>query len=164
MTNDTKTGDTNTNGEVPTDGPLLGVDYGTKRIGLAICTPEQSMAVPLENYQRLNEKIDAAHFRTVCEEYRIKGLVLGLPVHTDGGESEMSRQVRAYGEKLREWTELPLTLWDERYTSHAAEESLIAMGESSRNWKGSVDMIAASILLQSFLDAPDRTIAPPRAE
>ncbi len=144
----------------PTDGPLLGLDYGTKRIGFAMCTPEQTMAVPLENYDRRNEAIDTKHVQALCEEYRLVGIVVGLPVHTDGTESHMSRQVREYGEKLRDATGRPLVFWDERYTSHAAEESLIAMEQSSRTWKGRVDMLAATILLQSFLDADDRTATP----
>jgi putative holliday junction resolvase len=144
----------------PTDGRLLGVDYGTKRIGLAYSPPEQNMAVPLANYDRFNDDVDGKYMRAVVEEYRIAGIVVGLPVHTDGGESQKSREARAYGAKLAEITGLPVTFWDERYTSQEAEAALIEMDVSRRKRKGRLDKVAAMYMLQAFLDADDRT-APP---
>lgn len=144
----------------PTDGRLLGIDYGTVRIGLAYSPPEQNMAVPLANYDRRIPEVDAAYMRGVVEEYRIKGIVVGLPVHTDGGESQKSKEAREYGAWLNEVTGLPITFWDERYTSQAAESALLEMDMTRKQRKGRKDMLAAMYMLQGFLEAEDRSARP----
>lgn len=144
----------------PTDGRLLGVDYGTVRIGLAYSPPEQNMAVPLANYDRRIESVDAKYMQRVVEEYGIRGIVVGLPVHTDGGESQKSLEARRYGAWLREVTGTPVTFWDERYTSQSAEAALLEMDMTRKQRKGRKDMLAAMYMLQGFLDAEDRTARP----
>jgi putative Holliday junction resolvase len=106
--------------EFPSEGQLLGVDYGTVRVGIAISTREQNIASPLEIYNRRNERLDAVYFKELTDEYRIKGLVVGLPMHINGEEGESARHAREYGAWLVEVTGLPILFWDERFTSSVA--------------------------------------------
>jgi len=138
--------------EFPEQGTLLGVDFGTKRVGLAISTPDQTIASPLEIYTRRNEHLDARYFRELLSNYRIKGLVIGLPIRAmSGDENPKSREARAYGAWLAELSGLPVLFWDERYTSAAAEDYLLHAELTSRQRKKRVDMVAAQILLQAYL-------------
>ncbi len=144
----------------PSDGRLLGLDYGQKRVGIAISTPEQSIASPLDNYQRCTDEIDARMLRKLADEYRVAGIVVGLPVHLNGDEGESARHAREYGAWVQSVTGLPITFWDERFTTAMAEEHLISVDMSRKKRAARRDKLAAMFLLQSFLDAPDRS-APP---
>lgn len=139
--------------EFPQEGALLGVDYGTVRVGLAISTREQNIASPLEIYQRRNERLDGKYFQELVADYRIKGLVVGLPMHVSGEEGQSARQAREYGAWLAELTQLPLVFWDERYTSAAAEDHMLGIDMTRKQRKRRVDMVAAQIFLQAYLDA-----------
>lgn len=138
----------------PAEGRLLGVDYGTRRVGLAVSTHEQNISSPLEIYERRNRQIDARYFRELVEEERIVGLVVGLPMHVGGEEGQKAREAREYGAWLARTTGLPVRFWDERYTSAAADEFLINIDMSRKKRKRRLDMIAAQIILQGFLDRP----------
>ncbi|QDT38931.1 Holliday junction resolvase RuvX [Stratiformator vulcanicus] len=152
--------DAGTATDFPTEGRLLGIDYGTKRVGLAVTDWEQSMAVPLSTIQRSHERTETREYRTAVDDYSIKGLVLGLPVHISGNESGKSQEARRYGNWLADITGLPVTYWDERFTSAIAEEHLLAAGLTSKKRKQRIDKLAAQIMLQSFLDAKDREKEP----
>lgn len=147
--------------DFPRQGRLLGIDFGTKRVGVAVSSPDQTIASPLENYTRRSEVHDATHFRRLAEEYRAVGLVVGLPVHLSGDEGGKAREARAYGTWLSATTGLPVRYWDERYTSLTAESYLFAAEMTKKQRKARLDMLAAQILLQAFLDAPDREQKPP---
>ena len=110
----------------PGEGRLMGVDFGTKRLGIAVSTPDQTMASPLENYDRRNPNLDAKHLKELAQDYRIKGLVVGLPVHMSGDEGGIARNAREFGLWLANETGLPIRFWDERFTSAMAEEILQA--------------------------------------
>ncbi len=138
---------------LPPQGRLLGVDFGTKRVGIALCTPDRTMAGPLEIYERRNERLDARYFRELLEEYRFCGIVVGLPIHVHGGESQKSREAQVYGKWLHEVTGLPVVYWDERYTSAVAEDFLLAADLTRKQRKKRIDKVAAQIILQAFLDA-----------
>jgi len=140
--------------DFPTSGRLLGVDYGTVRIGLAICDVEQQVASPFENYTRSGKEADARKFRQWVTENQIVGLVLGLPLHLDGGESAKSKEVRKFGEWLVELTGLPLTYCDERFSSVWAEEKLLGADLSRKKRKKRLDKVAASLFLAAFLEQP----------
>lgn len=146
--------------EFPREGRLLGLDYGTRRIGIAVSTPEQTISSPLENYQRCSERLDAEHLRQLVTDYRVAGLVVGLPVHMSGEEGGQAREARAFGEWASRETGLPVRYWDERFTSAMAEEHLLGASMSRKKRKARLDMLAAQILLQSFLDAKDRERKP----
>lgn len=142
--------------EFPDEGPLLGIDFGTVRVGLAISTREQNIASPLEIYERRNEKLDAKYFQEIVQEYRIKGLVCGLPLHVNGQEGTSAQLARQYGAWLAELTDLPIVYWDERFTSAVAEDHMLGIDMSRKKRKRRLDMVAAQIFLQAYLDAKQK--------
>lgn len=146
---------------VPTTGVLLGLDYGTKRIGIALSTPEQTLACPLETYTRRNKQLDALHIRQLTADYRVVGLVVGLPVHMSGDEGGKAREARAFGKWLGDETGCPVCYWDERFTSSMAEEHLQAVSLTKKKRDKARDALAAQLILQSFLDSADRGQSPP---
>ena len=144
----------------PTEGRLLGIDYGHVRIGVAVSTPEQNIASPLKNYTRGSDAADADFLRQMADEYRAVGIVIGLPVHMSGEESESSRLAREFGAWVGRVTELPITFWDERFTSAMAEAHLLSANLSKKKRGARRDKLAATFLLQSFLDTDDRDRRP----
>jgi len=144
----------------PEEGRLMGLDFGTKRLGIAVSTPEQSLASPLENYDRRSPALDAKHLCELAKDYRIAGLVVGLPVHMSGDEGGLARSAREFGLWVAEETNLPLRFWDERYTSALAEEILQSASLTKKQRKARKDKLAAHLLLQSFLEAEDRDQKP----
>jgi len=138
--------------QTPLHGRLLGVDYGTRRVGLAISTLDQKIASPLSTYERCQEQQDRRYFRTLMEEYQVRGIVLGLPIHVNGAEGSKAWESRQYGKWLAQLTGLPIDFWDERFTSAVAEDFMLAANLTRQQRKKRVDKIAAQIILQSFLD------------
>lgn len=147
-------------GEIPTEGALFGIDFGTRRIGVAICNPEQTMSMPLENYTLRKPDLDAVWLRQLARGYGVRGLVIGLPVHMSGDEGGKAKQTREFGQWAANATELPVTWWDERYSSSVADLRMDQSGVSKKRRKGKRDQLAAQVILQSFLDAEDRSAAP----
>jgi putative Holliday junction resolvase len=147
-------------------GALLAFDYGTVRIGIAVCDPDRIIASALETYTRQNEAADAAHYARVAKDQRAVALVVGLPLHANGDESDTSRAARAFAARLSALTGLPAIMWDERFSSWSAED---ALREANVKWpkrKGKVDRIAAQMILQTYLDAkcpPHGSDPPPDA-
>lgn len=144
-------------------GRLLGVDYGSVRIGLSISDPERRLASPLAVHERRGREQDALYFRSLVSAEEIKAIVVGLPVHTNGREGQKAIESRAFGAWLAETTELPVTFWDERFTTVEAESALWQAGLTHKKRKARRDRVAAQILLQAYLDAgcPDETSAGP---
>lgn len=134
-------------------GRLLGIDYGSVRVGLAITDPDRILASPLATYQRSMPAADAEYFAAVAREAQAVGLVLGLPIHSDGRESDKSREARRFGEWLGAATGLPVVFWDERFSTVRAEEALLAGRLSPRDRKARRDRVAAQMILQAYLDA-----------
>ena len=150
---------------VPATGALLGLDFGTKRLGVAVCNSDQTVAVPVETWQVRNiPEQNIKHLRELIEDYRAVGFVLGLPVRLDGIEGDQAQVVRRFGKWLSEHTRRPVAFWDERHSSSQAELLLWQQGISPEQGKDRLDKLAAQIILQSFLDAPDRTLAPQPSE
>jgi putative Holliday junction resolvase len=141
---------------------ILGLDFGTRRVGAAVSDPRRLIATPLEVYRRLNPARDADHYRALVEREAIARIVIGLPLHTGGGESELAGLARKWGHWLATVIDLPVLFFDERYTSVDAEETLRSAGLKLRDRKLKRDMLAAQILLQNYLDAGcPLTEAPP---
>lgn len=138
---------------VPVTGVLLGIDYGTKRVGVAVSDRGQRFSSPLHNHDRHGLHVDARFFRKVVEEYSPVGLVVGLPIHLSGDESEKSKEARKFAQWLSTVTGLPHTFQDERFSSFHAEKLLMAAEMSAKKRKERMDKLAAQILLQAFLDA-----------
>jgi putative Holliday junction resolvase len=141
------------NAIMETKGRLLGVDFGTVRVGLAVSDADRLIASPLETYVRRDAKSDAAYFVNVVTAERIVGLVVGLPLHTGGEEGIKAKEARAYGAWLAESTGLPCVLWDERCTTAAAEDALRDAGLTHRKRKDRRDRVAAQLILQGYIDA-----------
>ncbi len=137
---------------VPATGRLLGVDFGTKRLGFAVCNSEQTIASPVENYTRQTPAVDAKCVLRLVSEYRIVGLVVGLPVHLSGNESQKSRESKAFGAWLQEVTKLPIAYSDERYSSAFAEEHLMNMSFTKKKRTARLDMLAAQYILQGYIE------------
>ena len=137
----------------PAQGRLAGIDFGTVRIGVAISDPGRSIASPLEIYQRRSVDKDATYFRELVKLERIVGFVVGLPVHMSGDESEKSQQAREFGSWLKRETGLPVTFFDERYTTAFAREILAQSNLSGKKRKAQLDKLAAQILLKCYLES-----------
>ncbi len=142
---------------------LLGVDYGTVRIGLAVSDPYRKIASSLATYRARGPAEDAAYIRLVVAEEEVAGLVVGLPVHTDGREGRKAQEARRFGGWLAQTTGLPVTYWDERFTTVEAESALWEAGLTHKKRKGRRDRVAATLLLQAYLDAgcPQEPVAGP---
>jgi putative Holliday junction resolvase len=139
----------------------LGLDFGMRRVGAAISDPRRLIATPLEVHERRDAAQDARHYRELVREHDVDRIVIGLPLHTGGREGTSAAAARAFGTWLAGVTGLPITFHDERYTTHEAEDALIAAGLKRRRRRGLRDMLAAQILLQNYLDAGcPETMAP----
>ena len=102
---------------LPTSGRLIGIDFGTVRIGVAISDGDQKIASPLETYTRRNETLDAEYFVRLVQQEHVVGFVVGLPIHMSGDESEKSIEARQFGTWLAEAAGKPVTWIDERFTT-----------------------------------------------
>jgi putative holliday junction resolvase len=142
---------------------LLGVDYGSVRIGLAVSDPERRLASPLAVYERRGREGDAEYFRALTTTEEIGVLVVGLPVHCDGREGQKAEEARAFGAWLAETTGLPVVFWDERFSTVEAESALWQAGLTHKKRKARRDGVAAQIHLQAYIDAgcPDTSVAGP---
>lgn len=134
-------------------GRLLGVDYGSVRIGLAISDAERRIASPLSTYTRHGRERDARFFAELVRQEKIVQLIVGLPVQFSGQEGQKAREAREFGRWLAKVTTLPVLFWDERFTTVEAEGYLLAAGMTNKRRKERRDRVAAQILLQAFLDA-----------
>ena len=132
-------------------GTLLAVDYGRRRIGLAGTDPLGLAAHPLPPLV-VGPGDDAVEpIARLCAERDCERILVGLPLHADGRESDMAAEVRAFGERLRSATDLPVEYVDERWTSIAAREALRDAPKKARRESGRVDSVAALLLLQEWL-------------
>jgi putative Holliday junction resolvase len=141
---------------MPERGRLLGLDFGTRRIGIAVTDDEQRIASPLENYSRSRPEVDALRLKTLAGEYRAVGVVVGLPIHMGGEEGQKAREARRFGAWAAAATALPLAFWDERMTSALAEDYLRSAQLSPKKRKARLDKVAAQIMLQSYLESRTR--------
>ncbi|MBS28585.1 MAG: Holliday junction resolvase RuvX [Alphaproteobacteria bacterium] len=132
---------------------LLGFDLGTKTIGLAVSDSMLSVSSPLETLRRTKFSADAEKLLALIAEKEVGGLVLGLPRNMDGSEGPRAQSTRAFGNNMAGKVDLPISFWDERLTTAEAERVLIEQVDMNRKRRGEViDKIAASIILQNFLD------------
>jgi putative holliday junction resolvase len=138
---------------IPGRGRLLGLDFGTRRVGIAVCDDEQRIASPLEIYTRSRAQADALRLQTLVREYRIVGLIVGLPLHMGGEEGQKAREARRFGAWAASAVDLPLAFWDERLTSATAEDYLVSAQLSRKKRKTRLDKVAAQIMLQSYLES-----------
>ena len=145
----------------PLRGRIAGIDFGTKRIGIAVSNTDRTIASPYENYTRRDPAQDARRFQRLVREEEIVQFVVGLPVHLSGQESEKSLEARRFAAWLGEVTAIPVVLFDERFTT-AEAEALLQMAElTKKRRQARRDMLAAQILLAAYLESGSRgTIDP----
>ena len=132
---------------------ILGIDHGSKRIGAALASDDCSFAVPLEVYHVRGVDLDAEHYRRLVAEYRIDRIVIGLPLYADGSEGSSADRARKFGRWLAKTTDRPVIFQDERYSSVEADSLMRDQGVRASRRKGKLDLLAAQIILQSYLDS-----------
>jgi len=138
---------------LPPRGRLLGVDFGTVRVGLAVSDPDRLIASPLDTRTRAGDAADAAYFAQVVAAERVVGLVVGLPLHARGNEGTKAAEARQFGAWLGSVTGLPVVFWDERFTTALADDAFREAKLSHKKRKDRRDRVAAVLILQGFLDA-----------
>jgi putative Holliday junction resolvase len=139
--------------EVSIVARILAVDYGEKRIGLAVSDELGITASPLMTLVRRSDDETVRQIAQLASKLRVTQIVVGLPRRTDAQEGEMEWKVKAFAEKLRQAVSVPVVLFDERFTTRIAEQVLLEADLSRRKRKQVRDRLAAVILLQSFLEA-----------
>jgi putative Holliday junction resolvase len=132
---------------------ILGLDYGTRRVGAALSDPGRTIAFPAELYTLRGAKHDAEHYRELVVENDVERIVIGLPLHTSGREGQVAAMARTFGDWLAEITGRPVVYYDERYSTVEAEQRLIDAGLTRQKRKALRDQLAAQIMLQDYLDA-----------
>ena len=136
-------------------GRYLAIDYGEKRVGLAISDPLGMIASPAGFItRRAGKRPPVAEIVRRAESLEAKGFVVGLPLDGQGEETDWTREVRALGTELENRTGLPVRYLDERYSTAGALRAVREMGGSTKGRKGDVDSLAAAMLLQRLLDTP----------
>jgi putative Holliday junction resolvase len=137
---------------LPARGALIGLDLGTKTIGVAVSDPDRRLATPVETVARKAFTRDANRILELAAERRAIGFVLGLPINMDGSEGPRAQSTRAFARNFAKLTTLPIALWDERLSTAAVERALIAADASRAKRKAVIDQHAAAYILQGALD------------
>lgn len=131
---------------------LIGIDGGTRTLGLALSDVTRTIASPLTTITRTKFGKDAAHLLALAAEHEVTGLVLGFPINLDGSEGPRAQSTRTFARNLNRLSPLPILLWDERLSTAAAERTLLEADQSRRRRAEVIDKVAAAIILQGALD------------
>jgi putative holliday junction resolvase len=135
-------------------GRLLGVDWGERRIGLALSDETQTLAQPLATLtRRTGKRFPMRQLLTLVDRHGVTGVVVGLPLDQDGAEGEAASAARTLAATIAQHSGKPVALWDERLTTARALSAVRDMGGTTRGRKDDVDALAATVLLQHYLDA-----------
>lgn len=137
---------------VPAGTRLIGLDLGTKTIGLALSDLGRGIASPMETIKRKKFTLDAEKLLDICARQQVGGIVLGLPLNMDGSEGPRVQATRAFARNLTQKTDLPITYWDERLSTAAVTRTLLEADSSRAKRAEAVDKMAAAFILQGFLD------------
>ena len=141
---------------LPKSGRLLAIDFGERRIGIAVTDPLQITAQARETLQVRDWREAIPLIKAMADELQIQGIVIGLPVSLSGDEGMMADRVREFADALQREIQLPIVLWDERLTSLQAERTLREFNLKPSEHKDKVDRLAAYFLLRNFLDSQQR--------
>jgi len=147
---------------LPARGPLIGLDLGTKTIGVAASDPDRRLATGVTTVTRKAFKADAEALLARAAERRAVGFVLGLPINMDGSEGPRAQSTRAFARNFAKLTDLPIGLWDERLSTAAVERGLIEADMRRARRAEVIDQHAAAFILQGALDRLAR-LSPPQA-
>jgi len=134
-------------------GRILGIDYGEKRIGLALSDPLGITAQPLETLHRTRIKEDLNHLKNLIRDHDVTRIVIGLPLNMNGSEGFMVDSTRAFSKELQEATSVEIIEIDERLTSHQAMQALDTASVKGRKKKKNIDAISAQIILQTYMNS-----------
>jgi putative Holliday junction resolvase len=137
---------------LPPRGALIGLDLGSKTIGVAASDPDRRLAATVETVSRTRFTLDAERLLALAGERRAVGFVLGLPLNMDGTEGPRAQATRAFARNFSKLTALPIALWDERLSTAAVERALIEADASRKKRKAVIDQHAAAYILQGALD------------
>ena len=137
---------------LPVAGPLLALDHGKRSIGVAISDEARSIASPLLTISDKKFQSRIRQILAVCEQRRVAGLVLGLPLNMDGSQNPQCQAVRAFAFNINKQTDLPITFCDERLSSNEAKQFMVKMGVKKSQQETSIHRVAASMILQWFMD------------
>jgi putative holliday junction resolvase len=132
---------------------IMGIDYGTKRIGVAISDPSCTMAHPLDIILVREDGSHMESLKKIARDYQVEKIVVGLPYNMEGDVGESAKKVMLWAEEVARELGLPVDLWDERLTTAEAHEVLMHLKVKGPKRRQIVDKIAASIILKSYLDA-----------
>lgn len=132
---------------------LLGIDPGTKTIGLALSDFMLTIATPMETIKRKKFTTDIIRLKEIVEEQNVGGFVIGLPINMDGSEGPRCQSVRAFAKNLEQNFDIPMAFWDERLSTASVERTLIKADISRAKRAEVIDKMAASYILQGALDA-----------
>jgi len=138
--------------KLPIGGRLMGLDVGTKTIGVAFCDSNWTIATAAELIHRLKFTADLARLKSLADAQRVTGVVIGLPLNLDGSESPRTQAVRAFARNVDQLG-LPILLWDERWSTQAVTRTLIDADASRARRAELVDKMAAAYILQGAIDA-----------
>ena len=138
-------------------GRVLAVDPGEKRLGIAISDPTGTIARPLQVLKHVSRAVDAAIIASLAAEQEAVLIIVGQALDDEGNPTPQARHAMRLAEAIREQTTLPVELWDESGSTQAARGARIAMGVPRRKRGGHLDEIAATVILQTYLDAHERT-------
>ncbi|MEZ6151272.1 MAG: Holliday junction resolvase RuvX [Pirellulaceae bacterium] len=137
----------------PSSGRLAGIDFGSVRVGLALCDPSQTWVTPLAIYERRSKPLDGDYLARLAGQEQLVGWVVGLPLHCSGEESQKSTEARHFARWLGERTALPVALFDERFTTAEARRLLNQTALSANKRRQRLDGMAAHLILSHFLGA-----------
>ncbi|MDX1781367.1 MAG: Holliday junction resolvase RuvX [Thalassovita sp.] len=137
---------------LPAHAALIGLDLGDKTIGVAVSDVLQGVATPIETIRRKKFGVDAERLLQIVADRGAGGIILGLPRNMDGSEGPRCQKTRAFARNLSRLTDLPIGFWDERLSTVAAERALLEADTSRAKRAEKIDNVAASFILQGFLD------------
>ncbi|MCJ7788148.1 MAG: Holliday junction resolvase RuvX [Methyloceanibacter sp.] len=137
---------------------LLGLDVGTKTVGMALSDVTRTVATPYDTIRRTKFTADAKSIRQVVETNRVGALVIGLPLNLDGSEGPRAQSTRAFARNLAAHIQVPIAFWDERLSTAAVERHLIEADASRKRRAQVIDRMAAAYILQGALDRLSRLI------
>ena len=132
--------------------PILSLDYGEKRIGIAISDSEYSMALPSEVLERKELKKDILYIKDFIKQSNVQAIVIGMPYNMDGSESDKCGSVKIFSDNLLKYIDIYIIFWDERFSTMAQEKILISKDVTRKKRKKVIDKLSASYFLQGFLD------------
>ncbi len=150
-----------------TTGVILAIDYGKKRLGLALSDEHGVTANPFATWTRINRRRDLARLRELVRQRTVRRIVVGLPVHLDGTPSEISEEAKSFAARVAKALGIPVEMMDERLSSWEAKQTISAMeshprarrgsaGRAENSWRVPLDDVAAAIILRDYLDRSRR--------